>query len=194
MKNAKKLSLQLPTIDIDNLDLILDSGESRHVLFENRAGVTRFKLPVEATEKILDSLPVKFRPFVFCINFSHIRSAVPHFHTYDDSVINYYLETEDYETIFYEKLDNFEKSEETVEFPEEGLIQVVDINSVRPVEKFVAKSGDIYVLNSKAVHSVSQIENNQTGYDKYRPVREEKRLAIQIWTKCPFDLACHLLY
>jgi hypothetical protein len=193
MQNAKKLSLTLPKIDINTLELLPDSGESRHVLFEDRAGVTRFKLPKTLSEEILSCLPIKFRSFVFCINFSHIRSAVPHFHTYDESVINYYLETEDYETTFYEKVNNTNDVEEKVEFPEEGLIQVVDINSVQPIEKFIAQSGDIYLLNSKAVHSVSQVENTLSGYDKYRPVREEKRLAIQIWTKCPFRSAYYLL-
>lgn len=193
MKNAKKISLQLPYFNYNELELVRDSGESRHVIFEDRAGVTRFKLPLELNNQILSILPIKFRHFVFCINFSHIRSAVPHYHTYDESVVNCYLETEDYETTFYETIDCNQQVNELVEFPEEGLIKVVDINSVRPVEKFIAKSGDTYILNSKAIHSVSQVENLSVGYNKYRPIREEKRLAIQIWTKCPFELACYLL-
>jgi hypothetical protein len=122
-----------------------------------------------------------------------VQSAVPHFHTYDTSVVNYYINTDDYETVFYETSNKSIDLAECVEFPKEGLIQVVDISSVNPIEKFIAKSGDAYVLNSRAIHSVSQLENNLPGYDRYRPIKEESRSVIQIWTKCPFNLACRLL-
>ena len=193
MINAKKLTLQFPTIDLENLELIEDKGEFRHVLFENRAGVTRYKLPDITYESVLNCLPEAFQSFVFCINFSMVQSAVPHFHTYDTSVVNYYINTDDYETVFYETSNKSINVEECVEFPQEELIQVVDISSVNPIEKFIAKSGDAYVLNSRAIHSVSQLENNLPGYDRYRPVKEESRSVIQIWTRCPFNLACRLL-
>lgn len=188
MKNAKKLLLNFPKIDFHNIDLVLDSGENRHVVFEKRAGVTRFKIPEELSESILKILPKEFQPYVFCINLSHIQSAVPHYHTYDESVINHYLDTEEYETTFYERIRESDESQDML-FPKERLIRTVSLSSIIPIEKFTAKTGETYILNSKSIHSVSQKDNNFLNYDKFRPIKEEKRIAIQIWTKCPFDLA-----
>lgn len=193
MKNAKKLSILFPKINVDDIDLVLDSGENKHVIFEGRAGVTRYKIPRTLNNEILNCLPEQFQTYVFCINLSKIQSAVPHYHTYDTTVVNYYINTDNYETTFYESKSEIIQTETEFEFPIEGLIQVVNLDSVVPIEKFVANSGDVYALNSRAIHSVSQIENNQSSYNKFRPIKEEKRFAIQIWTKCPFQLAYEIL-
>lgn len=193
MDNAKKLSYQLPILDLDNFELIPDKGEFRHVIFENNAGVTRFKLPDTISKNILSCFPAQFVPYVFCINLSYIQSALPHFHTYDESVVNYYIDTDEYETIFYRSTVDPIDTKTDLNSANEGLIKFVNINTIEPIEKFVAKTGDCYVLNSKAIHSVSQINDTRTSLEKFRPIKKEHRIAYQIWTKCPFDLAISLL-
>ena len=180
MKHAKKIFLDFSSVNIQNLKLIPFTG---HVVFEGRVGVQRFNLEKSVEQEIIKLLPEELENSIISVNLTYIQDTIPHKHNYDYSVINYYFETDNYETIFYEG----PVSNERIVSDDFGNAYIeADIDKIIPIESFIAQSGDTYILDTRAIHSVSHIDNLSAGYDKFRPLISGKRKAIQIWTSCPF--------
>jgi hypothetical protein len=186
MKHAKKIRLDLPTIDLNKIQ---ERSLGKHVVFENQVGVDRYHFDLATYFKIRDCLPKDLIPYILDINLSIIKSTVPHTHSADESVINCYLEPSNYVTTFY---DGEIDSKAVVVSDYGNLIYEADLNKIIPVEQFIAQPGDIYILNTRVVHSVAQADNTASGYDRFRPIRDDVRKVIQIYTLCPFEKTCKM--
>jgi hypothetical protein len=186
MIHAKKIDIDFSSIDVNNLKLTPFRG---HVVFESRVGVDRFNVEKSVENQIKTLIPQKLKNFIISVNLTFIQEAIPHRHNIDHSVINYYFDTDEYETIFYEgpvKKESFVSNDFGNAYFE------ADLNEITPVEKFIAKSGDTYILNTRTTHSVSHVLNQSSDYNKFRPLVPGKRRALQIWTMCPFEIICNM--
>jgi len=146
----------------------------RHVL-ENDYGVVRRYVPRHIADDILSALPRSITAHCSGITYSNIRPLKPHVHTEENCVINMYQTTNDATTIFYE---GFSARLDGVTTDNGNKYYLVDDNLLTAVETFCAKPGDVWLLNTKQPHAVSESSKNFGA-----------REVIQVFLTMPFDVA-----
>ena len=96
----------------------------------------------------------------------------PHIDIVDKVNINFYIETNDYKTTFYQGNEGCSK----LTYADHGDGHVYKIEELEPIDSFVANPGDVYVLNGKVIHGVCsdsklprkflQVSTNELDYDQ----------------------------
>ena len=88
----------------------------------------------------------------FYTSFVNIETNVPpHTDIVDKVSFNFYIETGDYRTTFYNSRDGSSK----LTYADHGDGHVYNIDELEPIDSFVANPGDVYLLNGKIIHGVS---------------------------------------
>jgi hypothetical protein len=88
----------------------------------------------------------------FYTSFVDVTTNVPpHTDIVDKVNINFYIETGDYTTTFYSSRDGSTK----LTYADHGDGHVYNIDDLKPIDSFVAKPGDVYILNGKVIHGVN---------------------------------------
>ena len=85
---------------------------------------------------------------------SHI---LPHSDSGPTAVINFYIETNNCKTQFYEIKDNAKPYQ--IKNQTDGCIY--NLNDLIETESFIAQPGDVYILNVSKVHSVIPLDHNE---------------------------------
>ena len=85
---------------------------------------------------------------------SHI---LPHSDSGPTAVINFYIETNNCKTQFYEIKDNAKPYQ--IKNQTDGCIY--NLNDLIEIESFIAQPGDVYILNVSKVHSVIPLDNTE---------------------------------
>jgi len=109
----------------------------------------------------------------FYTSFVSVDASVPpHTDIVDKVNINFYIETGNYQTTFYQGHDNMSK----ITYADHGDGHVYRMDELEPMDSFVAQPGDVYVLNGKIIHGVSstnclprkflQVSTNTLEYDQ----------------------------
>lgn len=163
--------LNLSTLDID-LSRKTKSIE-KHVKIKNKEsyGVIRDYLTVQNKNNILNLLPKEIQKACIGITKTSIRPLPPHIHTIEECVINFYHKTNNEKTIFYD--GQYDIISDDVEDSGKGYY-IVDEDKLKEVISYTAKSGEVYLLNTKKAHSVIDTDN-----------LDEPRVVIQVFLNIP---------
>lgn len=88
----------------------------------------------------------------FHTSFVNIEATVPpHTDIVDQVNINFYIETGDYRTTFYQSTNNSAR----FTYADHGDGHAYRMEDLEPMASFIAQPGDVYVLNGKVIHGVS---------------------------------------
>ena len=88
----------------------------------------------------------------FYTSFVDVTANVPpHTDIVDKVNINFYIETGDYRTTFYTSRDGSKR----LSYADHGDGHVYNPDDLKPIDSFVARPGDVYILNGKVIHGVS---------------------------------------
>lgn len=91
----------------------------------------------------------------FYSSFVSIETNVPpHTDIVDRVNINFYIETGNYKTTFYKSNEGNSK----FTYADHGDGYAYRIEELEEIDSFVAKPGDVYILNGKIIHGVSSAE------------------------------------
>ena len=82
---------------------------------------------------------------------------LPHFDSGANAVINFYIETDNCKTQFYEIKNNAKPYQ--IKNQTNGCIYNLD--DLIETESFIAKPGDVYILNVSKVHSVIPLDSTE---------------------------------
>lgn len=122
----------------------------QHVL-ENAYGVVRRYVAKRVAKDIIEALPQELADTFIDVTYSTILPLKPHVHVQENCVINMYEEVCGAKTVFYEgaavRMDGVTKDNGNKYY-------LVDDKLLTPVEEFVAKAGDVWLLNTKQPHAV----------------------------------------
>ena len=92
----------------------------------------------------------------FYTSFVDVATNIPpHTDIVDKVNINFYIETGEYTTTFYSSRDGGKK----LTYADHGDGHVYNIDDLKPIDSFVANSGDVYILNGKVIHGVSSVNH-----------------------------------
>jgi hypothetical protein len=81
----------------------------------------------------------------------------PHTDIMDKTSFNFYIETGDYNTVFYSSKDDSVK----VSYADHGDGHAYSMDDIEVLGSFVANPGDGYLLNGKVIHGVSSPSDNK---------------------------------
>jgi hypothetical protein len=168
MKYAKKIDIDFD-INVEDIlsrtRIIIQHGQS-----EATTRLIRRFVPKKFREKIQKKLPDKILDYIQGIHLTESRPLEPHIHTTDYSVLNIYYWAHDEVTAFWD--GNIEHNDITIV---DDFYSLVNTNKLKQVETFVAKPGDVWLLNTRQPHSVSISDTNKN------------RMMLQIFFNRPFD-------
>lgn len=176
MKFATKLNeIQPVWMDLD-LCKIKKGVSTLHGKMESGYAVTLKYVPYKYSKDLLSLIPVELHSMVTGTTITNIQYALPHVHTNDQCVINFYKTTNDAPTIFFEGIIEKDFSKEFGDgyfhCQEKYLIEA---------ERFYACSGDVWLLNTAAPHSVLKINN------------DVNRMAYQVYFNKPYETILKIL-
>lgn len=175
MKYAKKLSLEIPTFAYGmrrNTRVVGADGSKKHGEIFRRY-VTR-----EHTEQILSIFPPEIAAANKSVFISSVGSVTPHVHLEEDCVINLYVTTNSAETVFYE---GAVVAVNDPELRNTHKYIVPDKTLLKPVERFKAEAGEIWVLNTGQPHAVVAAD----------PCKD--RWVVQIYLGMPYTKTVEIL-
>ena len=105
----------------------------------------------------IDLIPEKYKSD-FYLSFLEANSFIlPHSDSGPTAVINFYIETNNCATQFYEIKDNAKPYQ--IENQTDGCIYNLD--DLVETGSFIAQPGDVYILDVSKVHSVIPLDNNE---------------------------------
>jgi hypothetical protein len=88
----------------------------------------------------------------FHTSFVNVETAVPpHTDIVDRVSVNFYIETGEYRTTFYQGTDTSTR----LTYADHGDGHVYNADELEEIDSFVAVPGDVYVLNGKCIHAVN---------------------------------------
>lgn len=185
MKHAKKISL---SVDMPWLNKTLPVIGRHYAKDAFGAGTGEFKkerlirkyLPKKYVLGIKNAIPEALQPYFLAAGFSEISLLTPHVHIKDKCVINFYLKTNGETTYFW---DGEAVPDNTLSTDNGNGYWALDMNCLSVAESFTAASGDVWLLNTHAPHSVSFANMD------YEPKNDERRLVVQAFLSAPFDEA-----
>ena len=117
-------------------------------------GIISYSDVDEINVELFNVIPEKYRP-AFSLSIMEILGAVPP-HTDSDvkTVVNFYLESGDYRTIFFGgRTESYQVKNQTdgEVFERDGLVEL---------GSFVAKNGDVYCLDVDSIHAVDALHED----------------------------------
>ena len=193
MKYAKQISVDAPFPYLHKATVVL--GKHNRVLGKHgtgvngSVGVTRRYLPRKQIDLVKEVLPEAIRDKVIGVNYSEITLLAPHVHVLEQSVINFYQATNGEITKFYEG-----EIEPDLDWSADNgnAYYNVNINKIKCAEEFIAKPGDVWLLNSRQPHSVEWLGDQREGMWKYEPNTDDARWMVQVYIDLPYEeVAAH---
>lgn len=133
-------------------------------------------------------LPKKIIPEIVAINISDILSLGIHAHKFDRSVINFYIKTNNEETIFYKEKKGYsfldivnENNDEWID-NNDVYYEIIE-QKVYEEEKFIARDNDCWLLDTTIPHAVKLTTSDNTV-----------RTVLQIYLKTSFKESMEILH
>lgn len=146
---AVKLPLTVPSVADFASSEILGTHITNDVA--NTASVVRRKLTRQEAKRFLKQVPANIRKHCFGISKSKIGCLPPHVHLDDASVINFYVNTSEEETVFFNGV--ISKLDGGADDIGNGYF-LVNPNGLTRAMAFTAGPGDVWALNTRAPHAV----------------------------------------
>lgn len=143
-----KLNATAPSLTDGDRDLISKHGKPKNSKSFN---LIRSKIDAPELKSCLDLFPqISQHCYDACV--ADIRLLLPHIHTGElHTIINLYLDASDERTTFWD--GKFEIDNRFVEDEGNGYWNV-NPDLIEPAESFIAKKGDVWLLNPLHAHSV----------------------------------------
>ena len=182
MKHAKKLPFTFEN-GVNALNAfkrlrVLDAyGKNKNT---GKYSITKKYIPKKAVHEFKQVIPEELMPHLLGIIESEISSLAPHVHTEEQCVINFYKNTNQEVTSMYE--GRIEKYEDNMEDNGNGYY-LVNPHLLEKTEEFVAKDGDVWLLNTRQPHSVQETAT----------ISGKPRTVIQAFFDIPYEKAAKLL-
>ena len=105
----------------------------------------------------IDLIPEKYKSDFYLLFLEANSFILPHSDSGPTAVINFYIETNNCVTQFYEIKDNAKPYQ--IGNQTDGY--VYNLDDLIETESFIARPGDIYILNVSKVHSVIPLDNTE---------------------------------
>ena len=105
----------------------------------------------------IDLIPEKYKSDFYLLFLEANSFILPHSDSGPTTVINFYIETNNCATQFYEVKDNAKPYQ--IENQTDGCIYNLD--DLVETGSFVAQPGDVYILDVSKVHSVIPLDDNE---------------------------------
>lgn len=106
------------------------------------------------SSRYIDNFIARLGPYSshFHTSYVNVETAVPpHTDIVDHVSINFYIETGGYQTRFYQG----DETSTRQTYADHGDGHVYDMDELDEIGSFVAKPGDVYLLNGKIIHAVT---------------------------------------
>lgn len=158
VKNLPFQDLKLPLLDLTKLELSHRYG----VMLNNEFhGITYYNLQNVYKDVLMDAIikpnhQSKFKLYLMVIN---VEDALPHTDDNVFAVINYYIETGNATTHFWER----DEKTMTAKLACQKNAQIYDEKTLMHRASFKAATNDIYILNVKKIHSVKLADQNSNS-------------------------------
>jgi hypothetical protein len=189
VKHCKKLALSLdPDIDLNQSRVLEKHVLGKHGKIEgvDDYSLIRRYITRRVVSKFKEAIPSTLHPYISGVTLTEITLLAPHVHTREQCVINFYQTAHDDVTVFYE--GEIQQDDSWTLDNGHGYF-LINPNLVHSVESFVAKAGDVWLLNTRQPHSVEGAGDTRNGNNRYNPIRDEKRLLVQAFCDLPFEEA-----
>ena len=183
-KHSKLIDLKFNQSDLGSLKYRV---LYQHSVINNIPYVVRKHIPRKLSDNLRNKLPEVLRPLCD-ITLSEIKLVIPHYHNTDMCVLNWYIETGNEVTSFYEG-EKIIKQELTSDNGN-GFFEV-DYSNLTVVESFVAQPGEVWLFDTTTVHSVSNPEYKDQ--DKFLIYNEQPRSVIQMYFSAPYEYVSSFL-
>ena len=105
----------------------------------------------------IDLIPEKYKSDFYLLFLEANSYILPHSDSGPTAVINFYIETNNCATQFYEIKNNAEPYQ--IENQNDGC--VYNLDDLVETGSFIAEPGDVYILDVSKVHSVIPLDNNE---------------------------------
>ena len=105
----------------------------------------------------IDLIPEKYKSDFYLLFLEANSYILPHSDSGPTAVINFYIETNNCATQFYEIKNNAEPYQ--IENQTDGC--VYDLDDLVETGSFIAEPGDVYILDVSKVHSVIPLDNTE---------------------------------
>ena len=187
MKYAKQLPITVEyTYDPRKTKVIEKHVLGKHGKIEgvDDYSTVRRYIPKNIVSIFKAALPQKIIPCISGVTMTEITLLAPHVHTREMCVINFYQKTAGEVTAFYE--GGIEVDDSWTLDNGNGYY-LVKPSSITKTEEFIATDNSVWLLNTRQPHSVEEPNDARSGNEKYKPIREEKRILIQAFFDLPFD-------
>lgn len=153
-------------------------------------GVTHNQIHNAQFDAVKSILPDEIKPYLIMVILSQVRITLPHVHTAEKCLINWYLEVDGQVTSFYE--GEIKKDDRWSTDNGHGYYNV-NPETVYPVESFIAKEHDIYLLKSTQTHSVTLKDDSRIGVNRYDPINSNVRYMITARLNLPYEEVVEIL-
>jgi hypothetical protein len=188
MKHAAKLKLDVPMPFLGKAKVVI----GQHVIKKHGYGlfgydkprVVRRYLPRKQTELVRAALPDSIKAALVSVNLTEIKLLAPHVHTFEQAVINFYIEANGEKTTFYE--GEVIVDDAGVADNGNGYLNV-QRDVLTETESFIAQPGDVWLLDTMAPHSVGYANDLRDPHTHFEPVNDETRLAMQAFFHIPYS-------
>ena len=108
----------------------------------------------------IDLIPEKYKSDFYLLFLEANSYILPHSDSGPTAVINFYIETNNCATQFYEIKNNAEPYQ--IENQTDGC--VYNLDDLIETKSFIAQPGDVYILDVSKVHSVIPLDNNEINH------------------------------
>jgi hypothetical protein len=182
MKHATQLNLpcEWPAIQKDG-PVLGRHGSGIHYPIER---VIRRYIPRKHMNSVVSLLPESLRDKVIGVNYSEIRILGPHVHLREQAAINFYQETNGEVTSFW---DGEIVPDDRWSLDNGNGYYHVNHEILTPTEVFVAKPGDVWVLDSRKPHSVTYANDDRVDGYQFLPKNDDARFVIQAYFDTPYS-------
>lgn len=194
MKHAAKINLEVPMPFLGKAKVVI----GQHVLKKHGYGLRGFDkpravrryLPRKQTELVRAALPDEIKEGLVAVNLTEIRLLAPHIHTDEMAVINFYLETNGEKTTFWE--GDIISEDSDVSDNGNGYINLRR-DVLKEAEYFVAQPFDVWMMDTRAPHSVGYLNDPRDKDLHFEPLDDEKRLIMQAFFRIPYQQVANAL-
>lgn len=181
MKYARQINIDLGFSIADILArtrIMAQHGKAAWNGNSESAKLIRRFVPKRFIKQLKDRLPAEIVPYIQGIHLTETQALACHLHTRDFCVLNFYHSVNGEATIFWEG----DAQPIDVANDNGNLYITVDTTNLTVAEQFVAKSGDIWLLNTLQPHSTSLVKDGGT------------RTILQVFLGLPFDEVVNYFY
>ena len=153
----KKLNITFDKPEYNYGTLISEYG---YALYE---GQKKFKIGYHFCndyKEMYNVIPEQYRKYFNLEIMDIYGSVTPHIDNSIKATINFYLQTGNAETVFYDLIDE----NGSLQIKNNGNGYVFTLNSLKKVSSFIANDNDVYILDTSKPHSVNFPKTNPNGY------------------------------